>query len=63
MASPLFFRHSGDGTPLLLIHGLMATGEMYEPVLPALANHYHIILPDLRGHGRSGALPDPYSVE
>ena len=63
MASPLFFHQSGAGTPLLLIHGLMATGEMYEPALPALAARYHVILPDLRGHGRSGALPGPYTVQ
>src|SRR5215510_5370012 len=63
MVAPIFFRQLGDGIPLLLVHGLMATGAMYEPVLPALANRYHIILPDLRGHGRSGALPGPYTVE
>src|SRR5207249_7060542 len=36
---------------------------MYQPVLPALTTHYHVIVPDLRGHGRSGVLPGPYSVE
>ncbi len=61
--TPLFFSQSGAGTPLLLIHGLMASGEMYQPVLPALATHYRVIVPDLRGHGRSGALPGPYRVE
>jgi pimeloyl-ACP methyl ester carboxylesterase len=53
----------GAGTPLLLIHGLMVSGAMYEPVLPALAMHHHLIVPDLRGHGRSSALPGPYRVE
>jgi 3-oxoadipate enol-lactonase len=41
----------------------MANGAMYQPVLPSLAAHYRLIVPDLRGHGRSGALPGPYSVE
>src|SRR5262245_30378250 len=59
----LFFQRSGAGTPLLLIHGLMVTGAMYDPVLPALSAHYHVIVPDLRGHGHSGALPGPYRVE
>lgn len=53
----------GAGTPLLLIHGLMVSGAMYEPVSPALAKHHHLIVPDLRGHGRSSALPGPYCVE
>src|SRR5574342_386370 len=63
ISTPLFVHQSGAGTPLLLIHGLMVSGEMYQPVLPALATHYRVIVPDLRGHGHSGALPGPYSVE
>lgn len=59
----LFVQQVGAGTPLLLIHGLMVSGKMYQPVLPSLETHYHLIVPDLRGHGRSGALPGPYSVE
>jgi 3-oxoadipate enol-lactonase len=53
----------GDGAPLLLIHGAMVSGAMYDPVLPALTKHYRIIVPDQRGHGRSGALPGPYHME
>lgn len=53
----------GNGTPLLLIHGLMVSGAMYQPVLPALSLHYRVLAPDLRGHGRSGSLPGPYHVE
>jgi 3-oxoadipate enol-lactonase len=59
----LFVQESGTGPPLLLIHGLMVSGALYEPVLPALGTHHRLIVPDLRGHGRSGALPGPYSVE
>jgi 3-oxoadipate enol-lactonase len=61
--APLFVEQSGAGPPLLLIHGLMVSGAMYQGVLPALASHYRLIVPDLRGHGRSGALGGPYSVE
>lgn len=61
--TPLFVNQSGAGTSLLLIHGLMVSGAMYQPVLPPLAMHYRVIVPDLRGHGRSSALPGPYSVE
>jgi pimeloyl-ACP methyl ester carboxylesterase len=63
LPTPLFVEQSGAGTPLLLIHGLMVSGAMYQPVLPALVTHYRLIVPDLRGHGRSGALGGPYSVE
>jgi pimeloyl-ACP methyl ester carboxylesterase len=63
IVSPLFVEQSGAGPPLLLIHGLMVSGAMYQGVLPALATHYHVVVPDLRGHGRSSTLPGPYSVE
>jgi pimeloyl-ACP methyl ester carboxylesterase len=63
MAAPLYVEQSGAGPPLLLIHGLMVSGAMYQGVLPALAAHYRVIVPDLRGHGRSGALAGSYRVE
>ena len=50
------------GPPLLLVHGLMITGEMFEPVVEPLARRHHVIVPDLRGHGRSRGLPPPYTV-
>jgi 3-oxoadipate enol-lactonase len=58
----LYFGERGSGPPLLLVHGLMATGEMFEPVTKQLASHYHLIIPDLRGHGRSRKLPPPYTA-
>jgi len=58
----LFVQETGSGTPLLLIHGLMVSGEMYRPALPGLAQHHHLIVPDLRGYGHSRALPGPYTV-
>jgi 3-oxoadipate enol-lactonase len=33
----LAWTEHGEGPPLLLIHGVMITGEMFEPVLHALA--------------------------
>jgi pimeloyl-ACP methyl ester carboxylesterase len=40
----------------------MITGEMFEPVLAELATRHRVIVPDLRGHGRSRGLPPPYTV-
>lgn len=58
----LYYTERGSGSPLLLVHGLMVTGEMFAEVAPALAERHHVIMPDLRGHGRSRALPPPYTV-
>ncbi len=58
----LYFTEQGSGPPLLLVHGLMVTGEMFEPVIEHFATRYRVIVPDLRGHGRSRGLPPPYTV-
>lgn len=58
----LFFTQRGSGPPLLLVHGLGMSGDMFEPVLEPLAKRHQLIIPDLRGCGRSRALPPPYSV-
>src|SRR5207248_4146971 len=47
---------------LVLLHGLGVTGAMFDPILPALTPQHHVIVPDLRGHGRSEDLPGPYDV-
>lgn len=36
----LYFTERGEGPPLLLVHGLMVTGEMFEPVIEHLACTY-----------------------
>ena len=58
----LYFTEHGSGPPLLLVHGLMVTGEMFEPVIEHFATRHHVIVPDLRGHGRSRGLPPPYTA-
>src|SRR6266540_2896754 len=56
----LYFTERGSGSPLLLVHGLMVTGEMFEPVIERFATRHRVIIPDLRGHGRRRGLPPPY---
>jgi pimeloyl-ACP methyl ester carboxylesterase len=58
----LYFTERGRGPPLLLVHGLMFTGEMFEPVVEHFATRHRVIVPDLRGHGRSRGLAPPYTA-
>ena len=58
----LSFTERGSGPPLLLVHGLMVTGEMFDPVVERFAAEHRLIVPDLRGHGRSRRLPPPYTT-
>jgi pimeloyl-ACP methyl ester carboxylesterase len=61
-ADLLYFTERGSGPPLLLVHGLMVSGEMFAPLSAPLAARHRLIVPDLRGHGRSRGLPPPYTA-
>ena len=43
----------GDGPPLVLVHGYPQSGIMWRKVAPTLAQHYTVVVPDLRGYGDS----------
>lgn len=46
-------RTFGGGPPLLLVHGFPLDGTMWNPVIPALAQRWRVIVPDLRGFGQT----------
>ena len=47
---PIHYEKMCGGEPLLLVHGLMATGEMFGPVIDAFARSHTAVAPDLRCH-------------
>lgn len=58
----LFVRGFGAGPPLLLIHGLGSSGDDWAFQLPDWAQHFRLIVPDLRGCGRSDRPAGDYSI-
>ena len=46
---------AGDGTPVVLVHGLAESGEVWRPVTDRLSATKRVVVVDLPGHGRSGA--------
>ena len=54
----LYYQEQGTGDPLVLAHGFTGTGEYWADVATALADRYRVLVPDLRGHGRSTGAPD-----
>ena len=58
----LHYERMGTGPPLLLLHGLGSCARDWEGQTDAFAEHYDVVAPDLRGHGRSDKPPGPYSI-
>src|SRR6516162_3973911 len=55
----IFYREGGPSTAphLLLLHGFPTSSHMFRNLIPALADRYHVVAPDLPGFGFSDA-PD-----
>ena len=57
-----FYLEAGpvDAPPVVLIHGLGATNASMLPLIPALSRDYHVIVPDLPGHGGTQATSEAH---
>lgn len=53
----LFFRHFGDGPPLIILHGLFGLSDNWVTHGKRLAENFSVFLPDLRNHGQSPHSP------
>ena len=52
--SDLYVESWGDGTPVVLVHGSLATGaEEWEAQRPLADEGFRLLVPDRRGYGRS----------
>lgn len=49
----IHYRRVGTGRGMVLLHGFPQTGHMWRKVLPALAERFTVVAPDLRGYGDS----------
>lgn len=55
----VFYREAGaqDAPAILLLHGFPSASHMFRDLIPLLAEHFHVIAPDLLGFGQSN-MPD-----
>src|ERR1700682_2081443 len=58
----LYYERHGVGRPLILLHGGLGSGEMFEPCLPTLAERHQVITADLQGHGRTADIDRPIDI-
>ncbi len=59
----IHWRDAGSGSTLLLVHGLGSSGADWAFQVPALSDRHRLLMPDLRGSGRSDRPPGPYRIE
>lgn len=56
--------HGHGPLPILLVHGLAGEASFWTTTIRAVGLHCRLIVPELRGHGRSAPPPDgDYSIE
>lgn len=53
----------GEGPPIVLVHGLGGTLDVWHGVSQVLALHHHVVALDLRGHGRTTAGRAQFSIK
>ena len=57
----LHYLVTGQGDPVLLLHGFGQSSQMWRPLMRELANSHTVIAADLRGAGQSDAPPEGYA--
>lgn len=57
------FTRSGQGRPVLLIHGVGSCKEVWAPLIPLLEANHEVVAVDVPGFGESCALPDSYAAD
>ncbi|NOT05456.1 MAG: alpha/beta hydrolase [Anaerolineales bacterium] len=58
----LAYTRRGKGNPLVLVHGFPLDSSSWSEIIPFLEDRFDLILPDLRGFGRSTTVESPYTV-
>jgi pimeloyl-ACP methyl ester carboxylesterase len=66
LATGIRLRYAEQGDPrspaVILLHGYTDSWFSWSRVLPLIPPRYHVIAPDLRGHGDSDKLPSGYAT-
>jgi pimeloyl-ACP methyl ester carboxylesterase len=55
----MYHEISGQGSPLVLLHGALCTADTYAGLAGELAPSYLVHRPEQRGHGRTADVPGP----
>jgi pimeloyl-ACP methyl ester carboxylesterase len=56
------YQDAGQGSAVLLIHGMASSSRTWRAVLPQLSTRHRVVVPDLLGHGESAKPRGDYSL-
>ena len=59
----LFYRITGEGEPVVLIHGFGEDSSIWEGAIKEFSKYYKLIVPDLTGTGRSTGNLDGLTID
>ena len=57
----IHYEREGSGSPVIFLHAGIADSRMWEPQVAALAAHFDVVRPDMRGFGQSELPPVRWS--
>ena len=61
--TPIHYSTAGSGEAVILLHGFLESGEIWEPFIPEFAEYGQVVTIDLPGHGQSGCIAEVHSME
>jgi len=59
----IWYRVSGSGEPVVLLHGGLTDSRDFDGNLAALSSSFRVFMPEHRGHGHSPDVDGPLSIE
>lgn len=58
----VYYEVTGDGAPILFVHGWTMSGRFWDRQVEGLAPHFAVVTMDLRGHGNSSKVLHGHTV-
>lgn len=58
-----WYDERGEGDPLVLLHGGLSDSRDFEGNIASLANQFRVLMPERRGHGHTGDVDGPITID
>lgn len=59
----LVYTDSGEGTCIVLLHGYLESGKIWQHFVAQFSGRYRFIIPDIPGHGQSGSWGSAHTMD